>query len=89
MCFLFCPLLQPLPRPRSFFDPNALNSKLVRWSHHQCGSFACLNARREGQCLQCFNLTHEAQAQAEAQAGARGGRATIHQVLGLKSGSIR
>eukprot|EP00897_Mesotaenium_endlicherianum_P002340 jgi/Mesen1/2133/ME000152S01217 len=51
--------VEPLPRPGSTSDQLALNDANVRWEHHGCKSFRCLNERTLGDCRNCFNISLE------------------------------
>eukprot|EP00850_Spirogloea_muscicola_P015638 SM000122S25745 [mRNA] locus=s122:45280:47607:+ [translate_table: standard] len=60
-CFAVMPetYTEPLPQPECLWAQEALDDLNVRWDHHECKSFSCLNERKTGDCLNCFNMTLE------------------------------
>ncbi|CAI7915890.1 unnamed protein product, partial [Closterium sp. NIES-53] len=77
--------IEPLPRSHALFNQRALHDGAVRWSHHGCKSFDCLNHRTAGDCKSCFNMTLEANRWKVRYRGAL----TIKDVVTLKKGSLR
>ncbi|CAI5532607.1 unnamed protein product [Closterium sp. Naga37s-1] len=77
--------IEPLPRSHALFNQRALHDGAVRWSHHGCKSFDCLNHRTAGDCKSCFNMTLEANRWKVRYRGAL----TIKDVVALKKGSLR
>eukprot|EP00270_Netrium_digitus_P000897 TRINITY_DN1102_c0_g3_i4.p1 TRINITY_DN1102_c0_g3~~TRINITY_DN1102_c0_g3_i4.p1 ORF type:complete len:397 (-),score=114.45 TRINITY_DN1102_c0_g3_i4:288-1478(-) len=51
--------IEPLPKFEALFDQRALIDEDIRWELHGCKSIACLNARKTGDCRNCFNMTLE------------------------------
>ncbi|GJP45750.1 hypothetical protein CLOM_g5095 [Closterium sp. NIES-68] len=77
--------IEPLPRSHALFNQKALHDGAVRWSHHGCKSFDCLNHRTTGDCKSCFNMTLEANRWKVSYRGAL----TIKDVISIKKGSLR
>ncbi|CAI5482084.1 unnamed protein product [Closterium sp. Yama58-4] len=80
--------VEPMPFPQSLFSQLALQDAAVRWQHHACKSYECLNSNTnsvDSECGQCFNMSVQSRRWQSRFRGAL----SVQDVVRWKQGSLR
>ncbi|CAI6005455.1 unnamed protein product [Closterium sp. NIES-64] len=83
--------VEPMPFPQSLFSQLTLQDTAVRWQHHACKSFHCLNSNSNSngmagsECAQCFNMSVQSRRWQSRFRGAL----SVQDVVRWKQGALR